>query len=96
MLTFPAPWLQLILPMHLLLLLVEGVLLSLLKLRFDYLGRIYLPVFSSLWQRRDALLALRRLVMTSRRLTSQEFFAVFDVLPHKLRMLLRHGLPRVT
>ena len=91
--TYPTPYMQPMLPIHLLLLLLEGGLLSLLHGRIAYLKEIYLPVFSALFLRRKKLLAARRLIMKSAHLPSSEFFAVFDPLPHKLRMLIRHGLP---
>ena len=93
--TCPAPYLQLLLPLHLLLLLAEGCLLSLLKLDGRYLRQIYLPVFGALLQRRCEIGAERRRAMAGRRVTATDFFAVFDWMPYKLRMLLRYGLPRV-
>lgn len=93
--SYPAPFMQLMLPLHLALLFVEGVLLSILNARLDYLTKIYLPVFSALLRQRQVLIALRCSIMRKRRLASTDFFSVFDPLPHKLRMLRRHGLPRV-
>lgn len=94
--TCPAPFMQLLLPLHLLLLLVEGALLSLLRLDAGYLSRIYLPVFAELVQRRHEIHTERRAAMASRRIPRADFLAVVDWLPYKLRMLLRHGLPRVS
>ncbi len=92
---YPLPWLALLLPLHLLLLLAEGALLSLLKGRSAFLRDIYLPVFAALWRERGRLCALRRLAMQQRDVAVSDFFAVFDWWPYKLRMLLRHGLPDV-
>jgi GT2 family glycosyltransferase len=93
--TYPAPFMQMLLPIHLTLLIVEGGLLSILKGRLAYLTEIYFPVFSALYRQRRALITSRRAIMQTRRLASADFFAVFDWLPHKLRMLFRHGLPQV-
>lgn len=93
--TCPAPYLHLLLPLHLLLLLTEGCLLSLLRLDGRYLRQIYLPVFAALLQRRREIGAERRRTLAGRRVTAADFFAVFDWMPYKLRMLLRYGLPRV-
>ena len=93
--TYPTPFMQLLLPLHLLLLLIEGMLLSLLKRELAYLEKIYLPVFAALWRKSRELRAERRRVMAQRRATSADFFANFDPLPYKLRMLLKHGLPEV-
>lgn len=94
--TYPSPFLQVMLPLHLVLLLFEGALLSVLKGRRAYLSEIYLPVYSALYRNRKQLHATRAVIMRQRRLASADFFAVFDRLPHKLRMLFRHGLPRVS
>lgn len=93
---YPAPFMQLMLPLHLALLFVEGVLLSVLNARLDYLTKIYLPVFPALLQQHQALISLRRCIMRKRSLARADFFSVFDPLPRKLRMLLKHGLPRLT
>ena len=92
---YPAPFLQLMLPLHLLALLAEGTLLSLLRLDGGYLARIYLPAIAALLQRRREIRAARRGAQAHRRIAATDFFAVFDWMPYKLRMLLRHGLPRV-
>ena len=84
--TCPAPEVLLLLPLHQLLL-IEGALLSLLRLDYAYLTRVYLPVFAGLWLRRRELRAERWIAMVSRRLPRADFCAAFDPLPYKLRML---------
>lgn len=91
----PAPAVLLLLPLHLLLLLAEPALLGLLQLSLRPLVVIYLPVFATLLRGRRRILALRRAIMADRRTAATDFFAVFDPVPWKLRMLLRHGLPRL-
>lgn len=93
--TYPAPYLQIVLPLHLILLLTEGVTLSILNGRLKFLKEIYLPVFTGLIIERNNLRAVRANVIKSRCLGGADFFAVFDWVPHKLRMLARYGLPSV-
>lgn len=93
--TCPAPFMLFLLPMHLAILLLEGVCLSLLKMRAAYLTQIYLPVFSQLFQRRRELTEHRRLIRQRCRLASTDFFRPFEWIPYKLRMLWRYGLPEV-
>jgi GT2 family glycosyltransferase len=90
--TYPAFWV-LLLPFHLLLLLIEGTLLTLLKTEPDYLRRIYIPVFAALLREMRHWRAARIAIMRNRRLASADFFRPFDLVPWKLRMLLRHGVP---
>lgn len=92
--TYPAPMIAL-LPLQLVLLALEGTALSLLRRDRRYLGDIYLPIYGSLFSHRHKLGASRATVQKKRRISSADFFAAFDSRPYKLRMLLRHGLPRV-
>ena len=91
--TYPPILMPMMLLSHLTLLLVEGALLSFLKWKRTYLNEIYLPVFLGLVRFRKELRAGRSASLQNRRLSSIGFFAVFDPLPYKLRMLLKHGLP---
>lgn len=94
--TYPAPFMQLMLPIHIVLLLAEGLVLSTLKHRFIYFRTIYWPVLVCILCRRKLLSAERLAIMQARRLCGMGFLAAFDMLPYKLRMLLRHGLPNVS
>jgi GT2 family glycosyltransferase len=94
--TCPTPFIHLLLPLHLLLLLTEGVVLSMVRLDMSYLTRIYLPVFAALWQRWRELYAERRNAMKSRRISLANFLVVLEWFPYKLRMLRRNGLPNVS
>ncbi len=93
--TYPTPAMQLILPIHLFLLLVEGLLLTALQIRSDYLTRIYLPVFQGLIHNRSRLLETRRTVLGQRANSPSDFFTAFSIMPYKLKMLIRHGLPHL-
>ncbi|MDD3528642.1 MAG: glycosyltransferase [Gallionellaceae bacterium] len=93
--TYPAPFMQAALLLHLLLLSCEGALLSLLHADSAYLRRIYLPVFAALVRERAALWTTRVTIMRGRRLARGAFFSVFTAFPYKLRMVLEHGLPRL-
>lgn len=94
-LTFPAPILQIVFPLHLLLLLVEGVLMSLVKRDRRLLGEIYWPVFQALGQQWRRLWRLRREIQQGRRLSAWRFWSVFQWMPYKLTALIRYGLPDV-
>ena len=93
--TYPAPVLQFLLPLHLALLLVESVLLTVLHRRLTYLTQVCLPLFRELVRKRELLLSVRKDVMGNRSIGVNKFFSRFSLLPHKLRMFLRFGLPRV-
>jgi GT2 family glycosyltransferase len=94
---YPTPWLVLVLVLlaHLLVLALEGAILTLLK-RDAGLGRdIYLACFRALWDYRHQLTRLRKAVRTGTVLGLPAFLRGFRFLPYKLEMLLRHGLPDV-
>jgi GT2 family glycosyltransferase len=95
MLTFPTPMFQVVFPLHLLLLLLEGTLLSLVKWDRRLFGEIYGPVFGALGREWRRLWQMRREVQQSRRLSAWGFWSVFQWIPYKLTALMRHGLPDV-
>lgn len=94
-LCYPLPLLVL-LPLHLVLLLIEGALLSLLKWSWRPITDIYLPVPLACWRERKRLFQLRRQVQTARHISMSKFMTSFRWLPHKLVMLFKHGLPKLT
>ena len=95
-LTCPGAVLMLLLPVHLALMLFEGLVLSLLRLDRRYLSKIYLPALAAPFSRMGQLRSARRAIMMRRRVAAADFFSAFVCMPHKLRMLLRHGLPRMS
>jgi GT2 family glycosyltransferase len=94
-LTCPAPWLYAMLPLHLLLLTVEGLMLSAVKNDLDVWNRIYWPSLKALNGHRLELLRRRRIIQRARCISTAEFFSQFEMIPHKLRMFLRHGIPEI-
>lgn len=94
-LTYPAPLFQLIFPLHLVLLMMEGLVLALLKREWRMFREIYWTCFKALWLERGRIFRLRREIQHRRRISLKLFLSVFKLAPHKLRMLLRHGLPHL-
>jgi GT2 family glycosyltransferase len=90
---YPAPVVYLLLPLHLLLLLVEGLLLSLVKWDGAIFSRIYWHAIRAFFGRLGLLRRERSAIQRQRVISVTEFFSVYRLLPHKLRMLLRYGLP---
>jgi GT2 family glycosyltransferase len=95
-LTYPAPLFQMIFPLHLVLLVLEGAILALLKQERALFQRIYLSCLYSLWGERARLVRLRREIQAEKRIGLRSFWSVFHMMPHKLQMLLRHGLPHLS
>lgn len=93
--TYPGVILALVLPLHLSLLMLEGSLLSLLKWDITLWRAIYAPLLPSLWRARNKLLRLRKEIQMHRRISLKVWIVVFRLLPYKLEMVLKHGLPEV-
>jgi GT2 family glycosyltransferase len=91
----PAPWFFFILPLHLLLLSIEGVLLAAIKKDHRIWDDIYFKSLSSLIQNRKVLARHRRDLQKTRQVTMTQYFSQFVFFPHKLRMLLKYGLPQI-
>jgi len=94
-LTYPAPLLQLIFPIHLVLLLVEGFVLSLRKKEWRVFRDIYWACPQSLWRERKNLFRLRCQIQAGRAISWRTFIDPFTWFPHKLRLLLRYGIPEM-
>lgn len=94
-LTYPAPYLQLIFPLHIVMLIIEGVLLCFLKKDPKLFRSIYIFCVSSLWRERKRLYHLRKKFQPLRRISPRRFFSPFTPIPYKLSMLLRYGVPEI-
>jgi GT2 family glycosyltransferase len=93
---YPSLLLWPILPLHILLLLFEGSVLSLLKRDGSFLRRIYWNAVISLWREREMLLHTRKQVQSLRRASLRQVLAVHQRMPHKLRMLINYGIPKIS
>lgn len=94
-LTYPAPLFHLIFPAHLVFLLMEGLLLALVKMDWPTFQLIYLACFKALWIEHHRLQTLRHKIQAGRKAPIAQILAVHLLVPHKLRMLIRHGLPKL-
>lgn len=92
----PAVFLLLMLPLHLLMLHVEGLLLSMLKRDARVWTQIYAPVVPALWRSRTLLWSLRQTTQGLRRISLRDWLRVFVPLPYKIMMLFKHGLPKIS
>lgn len=93
--TCPGIMLGIVLPLHLMQLLAEGIILALIKRQWRLFQTIYWGCLKALWQERGKLSHLRHDVQARRQIGIWVFYSVFQPFPHKLSMLLRHGLPQV-
>ena len=91
----PALLLAVLLPLHLVLIHLEGLLLSAIKRDGALWREIYAPLLPRLWIERDRLRAERSTVQSTRTITLAAWLGPFRWLPWKLYMLFRHGLPEV-
>lgn len=91
----PAIWLACVLPIHLLLLILEGGILSLLKWDSRLWLQIYGPALHALWLQRAQLMQGRRQIQAGRNLSLPEWLRTVSWLPYKLRMLFCYGLPEL-
>jgi GT2 family glycosyltransferase len=92
---YPSPAAMALIPCHLLMLAAEGIVLSLLKRSVRVFSEIYWFSLRSAWKEKSRLWKLRGTIQSTRRIPSRRFFSVHKPMPHKLSMLLRHGLPGI-
>lgn len=94
-LTCPLPQLLVTFPLHLVLIHVEGLLIGALKRDPAVWKIIYAPLIPAVWRARHQLLVLRRKIQGSRRVGLMDWLAAFLVLPYKVAMLIKHGVPEI-
>lgn len=94
-LCYPFPLLLTILPIHFVLLYLEGASLALLKRNSALWQDIYAPLLPALWNARVEGIRLRREIQKHRTASIGSFLKPFRWLPWKLEMLFRYGLPEV-
>jgi len=92
----PFPVLWLLLPLHILTLTLEGLLLALFKRDRRLFVDIYANAIYSVIHKRQRISEERLLVQISRVTPTKIYLSSFTLFPHKLRMLIRYGIPRLT
>jgi hypothetical protein len=81
--------------MHLLVLLAEGMLLTMVKKDARIWREIYGPVIPALWRSRQQWWSLRRVIQSQREIGMRSWLQGFVPMPYKLAMLVKHGWPRL-
>lgn len=95
LLCYPTPLAYVLIPLHIILLTIEGVLLSVVKWDSRIWTGIYGFCLNALWSKRSDLVRLRRKIQSNRSVSSRAFYSVNSIIPHKLTMFLKYGLPTV-
>ncbi|MBS0575403.1 MAG: glycosyltransferase [Proteobacteria bacterium] len=84
-----------LLAIHVALLLVEGVLMSLLRMDAGIFGKIYGPVLVYACRAPFTLRQFRNEMQAKRCVSLREYLRTFTWMPRKLSLLWRHGVPEV-
>lgn len=91
----PMPLAWILIFAHLAMLAMEALLLALLRWDCKLLTEVYGPVYRTIWFERRRLWSVRTRTQRDRVITARRFWSCFTLLPRKLVMLWRHGLPHV-
>lgn len=83
------------LPLHLILIHIEGLAVSLIRRDAMLWRAIYAPLMKDVWKHRGRLRATRRVAQSTRKAMLTDWLGAFRWIPWKLQMLLRHGIPEV-
>ncbi len=92
---YPLPVLLLLFPLHLFLFCLEGFLLSLIKWDRQLWFKIYWNCLKELWLYKPLFMKKRRNVQKEKQYSLSFYFSPFQIMPYKLQMLLKYGLPHV-
>ncbi len=96
MMCYPLPVLLAILPVHFMLLAGEACALLLTGISWRKVKSIYLSLPESLYDQLAAVADRRRRLRQNRHLGNLAYLRRFRLLPWKLTMLLRHGIPKLS
>jgi hypothetical protein len=83
------------LPLHFLLLTLEGLAITLIRRETKVWSTVYGPVFRAIWRARHELVKNRRQIQAERHIGWRSWLAGFVIFPRKLAMLLKYGLPTI-
>ncbi len=95
LLVSPGVLLLLQLPLHLVLLGMEGLLVSTLKWDWQVWRIIYAPLLADLWRARHVLQHTRHRIQATRRATLRSWISACVLLPRKLVLLYKYRLPEL-
>jgi glycosyltransferase involved in cell wall biosynthesis len=93
MICYPVSGLFAVLPLHFVLLAIEACTLLLTGTAWSKVKSIYLMLPASLVRKLDVVVATRRRIQRRRQLARLDYLRRFRVLPWKLVMLFKHGMP---
>lgn len=96
MICYPLPALLVILPIHIALLGIEACALILAGTSWQKVKSIYLSLPESLYDQLAAVADRRRRLRQNRHMGNIAYLTRFRLLPWKLTMLLRHGIPKLS
>jgi GT2 family glycosyltransferase len=94
-LTYPPLLFYLIFPLHILLLIIEGIAISAIKKDPTLWQSIYWKCLISQWNNRHFLYHMRKRIQSRRCISARKFFTPFVLVHQKLWLIARHGLPEI-
>jgi GT2 family glycosyltransferase len=91
--SFPGIFFMMVFPLHLLLLCIEGLLLTCLKMEKRIWTQIYWNCLKEVWKFKSTLIKKRAEVQSIRTCHLFTLLKIFSPVPYKLKMLVGYGLP---
>ena len=93
---YPLPVLLILLPFHFLFLGIEGLVMLLIKRDWRAVDSIYARLPKRLMEFKANVSSLRSKLQSQKHCRIGAYFSMYQMIPWKLVMLFRHGLPRLT
>jgi GT2 family glycosyltransferase len=84
-----------LLPLHLVVLNLEGLVLSVLTQNWQVWRQVYAPLLKDIWCNRGALKQLRQSVQTMRRAPLLDWLGAFVMYPRKVALLIKYKMPEI-
>jgi GT2 family glycosyltransferase len=96
MMCYPLPVLLILLPFHFLFLGIEGLVMLLMKRDWGTVDAIYAKLPKRLMEFKVNVSVLRSRLQSQKQCRLGVYFSMYKIIPWKLVMLFRHGLPHLT
>lgn len=94
--TYPMALLTAILPLHFLLLIIEGLTLSFISRNTKPISQIYLNSITSCWKSRTLIKQKRTEIKRKTSIGTTQLLRGFKATPQKVRLALQHGIPKIS
>ena len=92
---YPVVPLIIIFPLHILFLILEGIVITLIKRNTTLWKNIYWNCLKETWNNKTFLIKKRKKIQSLKKVSNKRFFSVHKFIPYKIILLIKYGIPKI-